>query len=295
MKRKTMALAALALAALPLPLIAGDISPTAPVSPASPSIWALKLPQDDRLLRRGLPETGGSPGGTNSMAYPAPNALGFIAGVFTHALIVDKMKQDEKERQQSLADRVWQPYEPAIDGLGVREVVRRAIPKTAVRDRLVILDENQAAQGRPGVSSMPVYAMTPDQRALVLDNTISLQPVGGESSGDQQIVLRVISSPKDAENPVVFWTDNNGERLKDEMATLLAMSLDIVLGGTAGGLSEPEGPYRTIRYLEGGTEKIERAQTLFRRCDRLLLRTLRGTLMSVPRIQTGTEEPQCRT
>jgi hypothetical protein len=46
--------------------------------------------------------------------------------------------------------------------------------------------------------------------------------------------------------------------------------------------ASPDAPHRTVRYRLGGEERMERAQVLSERCDRLLIRNLRGWLMSVP-------------
>jgi hypothetical protein len=48
------------------------------------------------------------------------------------------------------------------------------------------------------------------------------------------------------------------------------------------GASNNDQPFRTIRYLEGTAEKMERAQLINEHCGRLLIKTLRGSLMSVP-------------
>jgi hypothetical protein len=40
--------------------------------------------------------------------------------------------------------------------------------------------------------------------------------------------------------------------------------------------------YRTVRYPQGSSEQIERATLMAQSCDRLVIRNLRGTLMSVP-------------
>jgi hypothetical protein len=37
-----------------------------------------------------------------------------------------------------------------------------------------------------------------------------------------------------------------------------------------------------VRYNEGGTERMERAQVVSEQCGQLVLRTLRGNLISVP-------------
>lgn len=101
-------------------------------------------------------------------------------------------------------------------------------------------------------------------------------------ASDYRTTIRVVSNPNTNENSVVEWTANNGEKLKDQSAKLLAESFDIAFRD-AGDTSDKEKiPERTIRYREGGREKMERAQVLSTQCDRLLIRSLRGTLLSVP-------------
>lgn len=288
-------LALLVTAALPLSLFAGDSAQNSASPAPDKSVWQLRMPQNDRLEYRGLPAVAGATAGPNSMAYPALDAVSFLAGVLTHSLIVDKMRQDEKERQRALADQVWRPYEAVIDGFGFRELLRRAIPKADAHDRLVVAADAPQAHGLGDIESVPVYGMTQDQRAIILDNAITVHHAPDNTPQGQQLVLRVIAAPRDTEDPVAYWTDGNGERLKEEQATLMALSLDIVLRNLAGGPNEADTPFRTVRYLEGGSEKMERAQVLARQCGRLLLRTLRGTLMSVPSTQPEADGAECKT
>lgn len=288
-------LALLAATALPLSLFAGD-SVQNPASPASDkTVWQLRMPQNDRLEHRGLPAPTGATAGTNAMVYPAPDAVGFLAGVLTHGLIVGMTQQDEKERQRALANRVWQPYEAVIDGFGFRELLRRAIPKADAHDRLVVAADGPGAQGLGDIESVPVYGMTQDQRAIILDNAITIHHAPGTTAQGQHLALRVVSTPRDTEDPVAYWTDGNGERLKEEKATLMALSLDIALRNLADKPDDTDAPFRTVRYFEGGSEKMERAQVLARQCGRLLLRTLRGTLMSVPSTTPDADSAECKT
>ncbi|MBC7957340.1 MAG: hypothetical protein H7Y33_15890 [Cytophagales bacterium] len=77
--------------------------------------------------------------------------------------------------------------------------------------------------------------------------------------------------------------------LRHESALLLAESVDLVLAELAKGPDATELSQKTIRYPEGGGEKMERAALVGERCDRVLLKTLRGWLMSVPRqVASGT-------
>ncbi|UUZ52375.1 hypothetical protein LP419_22905 [Massilia sp. H-1] len=74
---------------------------------------------------------------------------------------------------------------------------------------------------------------------------------------------------------------------------MFAQSLDIALAdvqatpGTAA-------PFKTVRFTEGGAERMERAQVLSEKCGQIVLRTLRGNLMSVPRVPLPMPVPRPR-
>jgi hypothetical protein len=74
-----------------------------------------------------------------------------------------------------------------------------------------------------------------------------------------------------------------GERLKEESADLFARSLEIAWReiGNASRKDDPVRP-KTIRYRQGKSEKMERAELIDTKCNRVVVRTLRGWLMSVP-------------
>jgi hypothetical protein len=79
---------------------------------------------------------------------------------------------------------------------------------------------------------------------------------------------------------VNFWNANDGVAIKTESVRLLAESLDLALDEIATGLGQDR-PQRTVRYMEGKAEKMERGQILKEQCNRVVLKNLRGWLMSV--------------
>lgn len=243
--------------------------------------WSLRLPQDARVLYRGVVSYDEAGTGTGSFLYPAPNAGGLLAAVITHALLVDSAKQRQKEKLQATADQVLLPYKAAIDNFNYRELMRRAVEKTANGANASLVEESAELGQALLVESAPIFSLTQDQKAIVMDNVISIQAAGATPEAAYRNTIRVISAARDTVDPIA-WTANGGEKLKDESAQLVAKSLEVAFRDAAAEPDPAALAFRTIRYQEGSVEKIERAQVLSKQCDRLLIRTLRGNLMSVP-------------
>lgn len=218
------------------------------------------------------------------MLYPAPNAIGLFAAVLTRGLLVESAKQDQKKKFQSEADKVLLPYLETLSQYTSKDLMRRGLEMTSIGGHKELLDEKAAPQGEWLISSVPLFSFTQDQRAIVLDNVVSIAKSAMPEVPAFQGAIRVVSPAKRDDDLAKFWTANQGERLKSETAGLFAESLDIALAEVVGSFEKAASNFRTVRYFEGDTEKIERAQIVSERCDRLVLRTLRGSLMSVPAI-----------
>lgn len=250
--------------------------------------WCLRLPPGERVAYRGVASFDGAGTGTASFLYPAPNAGGFLAAVLTHALLVDSDKKDQKQKIQAAADQVLSPYQGVLDTFNYRDLMQRAVAKTATAAHASLVEES----GDPGreivVETSPVFSLTQDQKAIILDDAIVIRMPGSAPEDAYRNTVRVVSTAREVADPAAFWTANAGETLKDESAKLIAQSLDIAFRDAAAGTNPDGVPYRTIRYREGAAEKIERALVLNEQCDRMLIRTLRGTLMSVPASRPAT-------
>lgn len=244
--------------------------------------WCLRVPPGEQIAYRGKADFDGAGVGSPSFLYPAPDAGSFLAGVITHAFIVDSQKKNQKDKFQASADKVLSPYRAVIDSFSYRELMRRSLAKSANGANANLIEGAELGCQDILVESTPVFSMTQDQMAIILDNVIVMHTPGTPEADAFRSVTRIVSVAREVSDPLAYWTANDGEKMKEESAELIANSLDVAFrDGVAG--AELDGiAYRTIRYREGSAEKMERAQVLRDQCGRLLIRNLRGTLMSVP-------------
>lgn len=236
-------------------------------NPNGPAVW------------RGIPaaEPGGQAG---AMAYPAPNALGFLAAVLTHAAIAQGSQSAERSERQQKADAVLAPYATQLASQSSRELAMAgltALPELPVQ----VLGVGQSAPQQALVLAVqPVFSLSADQRTLVLDNQVMLYREGDAAHPQFSNVVRVVSDPRPEEDPAAFWGEEGRMRLLEEGQQLFAHSLESVLQASGQAAEEP--PAKTLRYLFGRDERVERGRVMAQACGRVLVRTLRNGLMSVP-------------
>ncbi len=254
-----------------------------PVVIASDTKWSMRLSPGEGLVDyRGVVSFDEAGTGTGSVLYPAPNAGGLLAAVITHALLVDSARKNQKDHLQAAANLVLAPYKSVLDKYKYRELMQRAVKSTSVGVFTNSFEGADAPSQEIVVESAALFSITQDQKAIILDNVVAIYLPGESAENAYRNTIRVISAPKEANDITAFWTASDGEKLKEESAQLVAKSLDIALQDRSAGADSVAAPFRTIRYQEGGSEKIERAQIVSSQCKRILLRTLRGALMSVP-------------
>lgn len=243
--------------------------------------WSLSLPHDEHLTYHGIASFDEAGTGAGSMMYYAPSAAGLFASILAHGLVSESAKTAQKNKLQASADTVLSPYQDILKGFRYSELMERAFTKVSAGFSVKLADDATATDRETLVESTPVFSLTSDQTAFIVDNAIVIHMPGSNSKVSYKKGIRVVSAAKDVADPSAFWTANNGEKLKDESAQLVAVSLEIAFGDATTRSDTETAPYRTVRYREGAAEKIERAQLLSEHCGRMLIRTLRGQLMSV--------------
>lgn len=255
--------------------------------PPAGEAWSLRLPTEQQVAFRGTANFDSVGAGTAALVYPAPTPAAFLAAVLTHGVLLTSDQENQKKKLQNEADKALDPYRPAIDRFTHRALLARALERTTTAGQHELLIPEQAPATPRWVESAPVFSISPDGNAVVLDNAVV---VHGPSAGrTYRNLVRVVSDPRNENDPVTYWTTDSGHRLFEESAGLVAESLDIALADAERGDAPDSHPQKTVRYLEGGAERIERVQVLARRCNRMLLRTLRGHLLSVPATPATTE------
>ena len=219
--------------------------------------------------------------GSGSMMYPAPNAAGFLAALITHGILLESTKNSQKQKLQAEADKVLLPYQEVLRDFGMADLLQRSLQKSRLGPDSTLQPESSASVGDWVAGVVPAYAMTQDGRALILEAAVSLRDRHATAAAYQG-VIRVVSSPREDVELPTYWTAEEGKALKDEAATMLAHALDIATQLGMGAPPPDVAKQRTFRYRAGTTDRYERAELLRDECDRLVVRNLRGTLMSIP-------------
>ncbi|MFB9243005.1 hypothetical protein IV454_19950 [Massilia antarctica] len=251
-------------------------------SDATAQRFGLRLPATDTVAFHGavnFDKAGGAGGG--AMLYPAPGLVGLLAAVATHAIVSGTMRDAEKERIRTQADKVLAPYQTVLGTYTHQELMQASLAhiKTGGAKQIIA----QAAPPTPGdivVDSVPLFYLTQDHQALILDNAISIKTAGRATP--YETIIRIVSPERGEGAGPDLWLGDDAGMLKWESARMYAQALDIALADMATP-GAPALPYKTVRYNEGANERMERAQLISESCDYLVLRTLRGNLMAVPR------------
>lgn len=252
-------------------------------SPSSSKIssWSLRLPQETNVIYQGV--VADLPGGgTTSMLYPAPNIGGFLAAIITHGVLLESTRSVQLEKSRKAANEVLVPYQSILDGYQYRELMQHGLDKATAGSSRKLVEFSEKPGAEWFIESMPVFSITQDQTAIILDNAVVIYAPNLPAAPAYQNVVRVVSMPDKSVDPRVFWVSNAGENLKSESARLLAESLDLAIFEVNGEPVKRGNPHRTVRYMQGSKENMERGEIVSESCDRVVLRNLRGWLMSVP-------------
>jgi hypothetical protein len=274
------------------PLAAGVLRRPVPADTG----WLVRAPAADKVAYQGVASFEDATMGRYGMLYPAPNLVGLLAAVVAHGVVSGAVQDKKRAAIREAADKVLAPYQPTLDTITHSTLLPQGLAKTRRGAGKTVVPAGEAETRQWLVETIPVYSMTQDQRALVLDNALVVRGPEAGAPVVYQNVVRVVSAPLPAgdDKPPVAgaWLADDGRLLKEVSADLFAESFDLMLGELAQGpQAQPaeDKPHKTVRYLEGGTVKMERATPVLERCDRAVLKTLRGWLMSVPR-QLGVGE-----
>lgn len=249
--------------------------------------WSLRLPVQEKVVFRGQVNYDKAGVNQGPMMYPAPGLVGLFAAIATHAVIVNNVRAGQRSDIEIAADKVLLPYKETLDAFNYGDLAGLALPPEA---GLPMLGEGAKPQSGMLIVSAPVFYMTQDQSALILDNTVSVFNAGSEQPVYTNTV-RVVSRAEEAENQIARWQQDAGKRLREESASLFRQSVDIVRA-YALAPANAAGSQRTFRYKEGKADAMERAEPISEQCGRALVKNLRGWLLSIP-LKNAQPESAC--
>src|SRR5258708_6934425 len=279
--RSILAIASLALTAWTVPASAAEEIPT-DQEITIPAL-SLRVPKEDLVSFAALANEDTVVGQPGYMMYfgPLPAAL---VGVVAHGVIESQKQARERKSKNSLSDLVLAPYQPSLSHFTNAELMRRTLDGlTTHGDKALIPFAERAGPGWL-IECSPQFFMTQDARALVLQNSIVIHSPDAASPATFKNVVEVVARPRasvgeDSENT---WMIQDGALLASTSVDLLRESVSLALSDLHGDFAGHAAMYHTVRYPRGGRERMERAQILRESRERVVLKTLRGWIMSVP-------------
>lgn len=248
------------------------------------SRMALRIPAEGKVAFSGMVNHDAAGSRAGGMLYPAFGIAGFFVAVIAHGVINEGVKKEQKNSLQIEADKVLLPHRESLDQFQYTELLQRAKPGLNPARELRLLTATEKPVNEWLIDVAPLLQLAPDHGAVILDSAIAIY-APGSSEGAKPVyanVVRIVSAPMTGEETVNKFTAANSEALKALSAQLVAESIEIALVNWTAGEIKTDGSSKTLRYMLGSVEKMERAEVLEERCDRLLVRTLRGTLLSAP-------------
>lgn len=257
----------------------------AAAGPAAAPREAVAVVVPEAVVWRGVPAPTGA-GSAAAMLYPAPTPLLGLVAVLTHGALMSGARAAEEKRLQDEADQSLSPYQPALSAWTPRAVFDAALPLSAAQPAVAVAEGQGRERWR--VLALPTFALHADRSRLVLDNQLRITDTTGAGL-PFDVMVRVLSNRR--VDDAAFDPAEEAAQLKQETARLLAHSIDVALHARGLPAGEAGPPFRTHRYQDGGRESMERAQLLGTGCGRVVLRTLRGWLLSVP--QKTEAQPAC--
>lgn len=255
---------------------------------ATESVLWWRAPAAPDVAWRGMLATeGGAVGmGTQIGLYPVIGVAGLLAAIVTHAAIAQGSQSAQRRQEQEAADKVLEPYGTLLRDWPASALWAAAMAQAAVAEPglppLRLLAAGAAAAEGAVVEAAPLYTLAQDEGVLVLDLAVKLVPSPGAAA--QESLVRVVSSPHGAADARAHWSADGARALKAAAAAMLAHGLRLAVRHPPGpaATAADDVPMRTHRYLQGTVERSERAQQVAAGCARVVLRTLRGGLLSVP-------------
>jgi len=249
---------------------------------AAPATFTLKLPAEQKVAFRGMVNFDDAGVAGTQMLYPAPNAVGLLVAVLTHGAIVESAKNSQRTQMQEAADKVLDAYKADLSDFDHGQLLQRGLAQQALMGSHRHVEAGGSDEADWIIESAPVFTLGQDQSVLILDNTVAVRTRDEPQKVLHQAVVKVVWNTREQTVPADYWGAGQAGKLKEASALLFAHSLGLVLDHVVKPSLQGEVPQKTYRYAEGKKERMERGSLVRTQCNRVVIKNLRGWLMSVP-------------
>lgn len=244
----------------------------------APGDWRWRIEQPTGPFFRGSVNRDGAGGAAAGVVYPAGNALVALGAILAHAAINSAARDAEAKELREDADKVLTPLRELLSGVTsatLSQEIKQHLPSSA----LLQGHSSNETSSRWTVEMVPTFTLAQSARAWTLDIQISFWSKTSASTPQAMRVVRVISDPLTVEQPMEYWRGEGGVNLKRVLAGLVAEAMELSLSDRP---PQANATQRTVRFLDGQDERVERATVLSMSCGRVQFRSLREWLVSAP-------------
>jgi hypothetical protein len=254
-------------------------------APMAAGSISLHLPNRELVQFAGLASNDFA-GGTPANYFYVGGPIGLVAGIITQGTVEKHQQNKQKQAMQDLADRVLVPYQPTLNRFTHKDLMQRALDALSTDGSKTLLKFSDPAGAGLTIECAPAFFMTRDARAIVMENPILIRAAKANAKTPPvfKSVVKIVAVPRPplVEGQEDSWITHDGAELEALAVEELRDSLNLALTEATQGFLNHSPEYRNVHYFEGGREKIEHAQVLVDLPDHLILKTLRGWIMSVP-------------
>ena len=257
-------------------------APAAPAAAAATPSLLLRPPATPELQWRGMLATEGGAVGSGPQIgpYQVPNVGGLLVAIFTHAAINESVKSTQQKRAQAEADVVLEPYLPVLKAWPAASLWD-AVLAQAPAD-LALAELGKGPLQSTAVLLLPTFTLSQDEEVLIADVALRFEG-GAATAAPMERLVRVVSSPLTTAEARAHWLADEARALKEAAAAMVAHAVQLGYLHIASNAGDV--PARTHRYRRGKVEAMERGQLIHGDCDRVVVQTLRGHFLSVPRVE----------
>ncbi|UZJ43678.1 hypothetical protein OOT55_13565 [Marinimicrobium sp. C6131] len=230
---------------------------------------------------RGVSSSDDSVGSANVLYSGAAGAGGVAAQIAAHAVMVQDAQDRKLENERERANRALEPVSEEVEALQSLDPGALTMPgHFIVQSELKESDPLELY-----LETHPIFFVTENLENLSLKNVVVLRQPGRAT--EQPVYQNVVEIVSDA--PITDYTEAHpGETgLEDAVKTLYQKSVLLALDDIRGQLQTNSRQPETFRHQVNGVLRLERGVTVQESCSDLVLRNLRGWIISLPQ----TEKP----
>ncbi|PCK07129.1 MAG: hypothetical protein COA42_15960 [Alteromonadaceae bacterium] len=254
--------------------------------------------------------------GVNGAMYSGYNAGSFLATVLAHAMVSKSVDAKKKRKFKAESDEFLSVYESSINTVTSGFLTANFIESLEGENSSVpvsVVPSMEAHQiGKGHILSQPSFVVTQDVTTIIISNRVALFNHGelgvlkaagerkkrkGSSSSrtpkpvysNTMVIINNLATEGDVvgDNAVRVGNDNLGalsSELFDQSLRLMLTNMDAQ--------DDVDGKAETIKFHIGSNFRVERGVVLEKTCDRVVFKTLRGWIKSVPQESQCSEQAQ---